>query len=126
MINNQLYWLPDHMGADNAAWVYNRKIFSDAGIEAPPSTWGDPKWTWDEWVSRAKLLTKAPDQYGQGDMGYYLETTAMFDSRWCDQNDVTKITADTPENLDWATRYQDLFCTDKIVPPADIHRAGAR
>jgi len=128
MFDNQLYWLPDSFGGDNAAWVYNRKMFADAGVTPPPTTWDDPAWTWDEWVSRAKQLTKdlngdgTIDQYGQGDMGYCTETTAMFDARWCDQNDPKKITADTPENLDWATHYQDLFCKDKVVPPAEIRQ----
>jgi ABC-type glycerol-3-phosphate transport system substrate-binding protein len=127
--SNQLYWLPDHMGADNAAWVYNKTIFADAGVEPPPTKWNDPDWTWDEWVARAKAVTidqngdGTPDIYGQGDMGYYTETTTMFGAYWCDQNDVTKITTDTPENLEWATRYQDLFCKDKVVPTADT-RSG--
>jgi len=52
------------------AIVYNKDLFRKAGVPVPPTSWEDPKWTWEEFINRAKKLTKdtngdgRPDQFG--------------------------------------------------------------
>jgi multiple sugar transport system substrate-binding protein len=48
---NCVYGIP--IGSNSVALYYNKKMFSDAGIQEPPKTW-------DELVQLAKKLTKAP------------------------------------------------------------------
>lgn len=43
---------------------YNKTAFQKAGIPLPPSTWTMKGWTWDDFLSAAKALTKGTSQYG--------------------------------------------------------------
>lgn len=36
---------------------YNEDVFKAAGVDLPPSTWDDSKWTWDAFLAAAKKLT---------------------------------------------------------------------
>jgi multiple sugar transport system substrate-binding protein len=45
--------------------VYNKKLFDDAGVPYPPTSWDDPDWTWDKLIEIATQLTDASTgQYG--------------------------------------------------------------
>ncbi len=58
--NNKLYGLPQDVAT--LVLYYRTDMFQTAGIAAPPTTW-------DELVSDAQKLTKAPSQYGLGLFG---------------------------------------------------------
>lgn len=49
--------------------VYNKKLFDDAGVPYPPTSWDDPEWTWDKLIETAKLLTNAET----GQFGFSME-----------------------------------------------------
>lgn len=38
--------------------LYNKDLFDAGGVPYPPTDWDDKTWTWDEFISRAKALTK--------------------------------------------------------------------
>jgi multiple sugar transport system substrate-binding protein len=60
-INDQLWGIPTEVS--NYMLVYNKKLFAEAGLEAPPATW-------DELVEMAAAMTKRNDQGNIIQAGY--------------------------------------------------------
>lgn len=96
---------------------YNKKLFADAGITAPPTTW-------DELVADGKQLTHG-DQWGLAVEGANISENShhaftfgqqygadLFDSSG-------KPTFDTDGMVSAIKRYIDFMATDKIVNPSD-------
>lgn len=105
---------------NNVGLYYNRKMFADAGIDAPPATW-------DELVETGKTLTH-DEQYGlmlgTGGFGSFLGWPFVW------QNGGTLLSDDgkTAEfgndaGMEAWRFYSGLYLTDKIVPD-DIKSAG--
>jgi multiple sugar transport system substrate-binding protein len=105
---------------NNVALYYNRTLFADAGIQAPPATW-------DELVEVGKALTTG-DRYGlmlgAGGFGSFL----WWPFAW--QNGASLISADgtkaefgSEAGLEAWRFYSDLYLTHKIVPE-EIKSAG--
>jgi multiple sugar transport system substrate-binding protein len=101
------------------ALYYNRKMFADAGIANPPTTW-------DELVTDAKRLTKP----AKGQWGLALESanpaenahhaftfSKQYKGQWFDGQG--NPTFDTAANVDAIKRYVDLMAADHIVNPGN-------
>ncbi|MDG4788135.1 sugar ABC transporter substrate-binding protein [Micromonospora sp. WMMD1102] len=103
------------------ALYYNKKMFSDAGITAPPATW-------EELVETGKKLTKA-GQWGLAVEGanpaenshHAFTFGQQWGGEWFDQ--AGKPTFDTPQNVAAVKRYIDLMAADKIVNPSNAEYA---
>jgi multiple sugar transport system substrate-binding protein len=95
---------------------YNKKMFSDAGIEAPT--------TWEDLTADAKKLTSG-DKYGFTIAGgSYTEnshfafiTSAQNGGEWFDKDG--KPTFTQKANVDGIKRYLDLMQSDKVVNPSN-------
>jgi multiple sugar transport system substrate-binding protein len=103
------------------ALYYNKKLFSDAGIAGPPTTW-------EELVDAGKKLTK-PGQWGLAIEGANLSENAhhaftfsqQYGGDWFDT--AGKPTFDTPQNVAAIKRYIDLMAADKIANPSNAEYA---
>ncbi|MBL8049497.1 MAG: sugar ABC transporter substrate-binding protein [Chthonomonas sp.] len=62
VFKGELYGIPQNLSS--LVVYYNKNLFDEAGLPHPKSTW-----TWDEFVSTAKMLTK--DRDGDGKMDVY-------------------------------------------------------
>jgi multiple sugar transport system substrate-binding protein len=103
------------------ALYYNRKMFADAGIAAPPTTW-------DELVADGKKLT------GGGRWGLAVEGanvsenshhafafSQQYGGQWFDSSG--KPTFDTAANVSAVKRYVDFMAADKIANPSNAEYA---
>ncbi|MDQ7908665.1 sugar ABC transporter substrate-binding protein [Phytohabitans sp. ZYX-F-186] len=103
------------------ALYYNKKMFADAGISAPPTTW-------EELVTTGKKLTKG-DQWGLAVEGANISENShhafafgqQWGGEWFDASG--KPTFDTPQNVAAVKRYIDLMAVDKIVNPSNAEYA---
>ncbi|MFL5442796.1 MAG: ABC transporter substrate-binding protein [Myxococcales bacterium] len=96
---------------------YNKALFKQAGIAAPPKTWS-------EFVADAKKLTK-PDQ---GQFGVALEGASITENaHWAfilsRQNgghlfEGSKPTFDSPQNVKAVKQYVDLWGDQKVASPS--------
>ncbi|BCJ36804.1 sugar ABC transporter substrate-binding protein [Actinocatenispora thailandica] len=97
---------------------YNKKMFADAGIKNPPSSW-------QELVTDAKKLTKpGGKQYGITLAGASYTENAHFAFIFGQQQGGNffdksgKPTFDTPQNVKAVQQYTDLISKDKVATPA--------
>jgi multiple sugar transport system substrate-binding protein len=103
------------------ALYYNKKMFADAGITAPPATWA-------ELVADGKKLTKgskwglAVEGANPSENAHHAFTfSKQYGGSWYDASG--KPTFDTPQNVAGVKRYLDLMAADKIVNPSDAQYA---
>ena len=100
---------------------YNKKMFADAGIAAPPKTW-------DELVADGKKLTK-DGHYGlavEGGNGsenihHAFVLAKQRGSDWFDASG--KATFDTPANVAAVKQYVDFIAADKIAAKGNAEYA---
>jgi multiple sugar transport system substrate-binding protein len=119
---------------DNLAIVYNKKLFSQAGI-SPPS----PDWTWDDFRAAAKKLTDpSTKQFGWSmpandseDTVWHWEAMLWEAGGQILNADNTKAAFDSPQGLQAMTMLRDMAVTDKSVyldttnsKYADLFNAG--
>jgi multiple sugar transport system substrate-binding protein len=103
------------------ALYYNKKMFTDAGITAPPTTW-------EELVETGKKLTKS-GQWGLAVEGANPSENShhafTFGQQWGGEwfDSAGKPTFDTPQNVAAVKRYVDLMAVDKIVNPSNAEYA---
>ncbi|MBE1489074.1 ABC transporter substrate-binding protein [Plantactinospora soyae] len=103
------------------ALYYNKKMFSDAGITAPPATW-------EEVVTVGKKLTKG-NQWGlaleAANPSENAHHAFTFGQQWGGEwfDSAGKPTFDTPQNVAAVKRYIDLMAVDKIVNPSNAEYA---
>ncbi|HHY62253.1 MAG TPA: ABC transporter substrate-binding protein [Bacillota bacterium] len=106
---------------DVRAMLYRKDLFKAAGVPEP-----NPSWTWDEFLTYAKKLTRDTDgdgvidQYGFGTSGRYVSQYQVF----LVQNGVNFIdeekgiaTANTPAAIEAMQFYVDLVRKHKVTPP---------
>ncbi len=97
---------------------YNKKMFKEAGISQPPTTW-------PQFLEDAKKLTKPPSQWGlaiegasiteNSHWGFLLgrqQGGALF------QGD--KPTFDSPQQVAGVTQFVNFVAKDKIVSPSNV------
>ncbi|MEQ4302069.1 sugar ABC transporter substrate-binding protein [Plantactinospora sp. B6F1] len=103
------------------ALYYNKKMFADAGIAAPPATW-------EELVETGRKLTRA-GQWGLAVEGANPAENShhafTFGQQWGGEwfDSAGKPTFDTPQNVAAVKRYIDLMAVDKIVNPSNAEYA---
>jgi len=103
------------------ALYYNKKMFADAGITAPPATWED-------------LVTAGRKLTGGGKWGLAVEGANIsenahhaftfgqqYGGEWFDA--AGKATFDTPQNVAAIKRYIDFMAVDKIANPSNAEYA---
>jgi multiple sugar transport system substrate-binding protein len=118
---------------------YNQKLFDDAGVPYPPTSWEDKSWTWDKFVDTAKKLTK---NYGDPNTGIYgagvgdlwpkFDAVPMIFGKdpWASAalqtgySEELKITDDTTVNA--FQKFHDLTFVDKVAPDAATGQALAQ
>ena len=104
------------------ALYYNKQLFKDAGISAPPTTW-------DELVADGKKLTK-DGHYGLALEGGNLSENVhhafvLGRQHGADFFDASgKAQFDTPEAVAAVKQYVDLLAKDKIVAPGNAEYAA--
>jgi multiple sugar transport system substrate-binding protein len=97
---------------------YNKKLFKQAGIAAPPKTWS-------EFVADAKKLTKPPDQWGVALEGASITENAHWGFILGRQNGgqlfdkQNKPTFDSPPVVKGVQDYVNLVGADKVVNPSN-------
>jgi multiple sugar transport system substrate-binding protein len=111
--NGQIYGLP--YDAQPYMVVYNQKLFDQAGVPYPSDTW-----TWDDFVSTAKKLTK-PDQDKWGTylppVGAMLQGEFLYSAGGgLISPDFKKSGLDLPETLSALKWAWDLVYTHKVAP----------
>ncbi|WP_037570556.1 ABC transporter substrate-binding protein [Phaeacidiphilus oryzae] len=97
---------------------YNKKMFAQAGIASPPTTW-------EQLVADAKRLTNpAKGQYGVTVEGASYTENAHFAFMFGKQHgasvfDGSKPAFDSAQMVAGVKQYLDLMSSDKVVNPAD-------
>jgi multiple sugar transport system substrate-binding protein len=106
---------------------YNKKLFREAGITAPPATW-------DEFVTTARKLTRdttgdgTPDQWGLALRGQATTIALHYayilgTARGAEYFDGTKPTFDSPAAVAGIQQYLSWMGADGIVNPSDAENA---
>jgi multiple sugar transport system substrate-binding protein len=106
---------------------YNRRIFADAGVAPPPTSW-DKKWTFDEFLDTAKALTKR-DSSGRVTQWGFVNTFVSYYSaglfalnngvQWSTpRRNPTHFNFDNPAFMDAVQFYADLANKHKVAPNA--------
>ncbi|GIJ43485.1 sugar ABC transporter substrate-binding protein [Virgisporangium aliadipatigenens] len=103
------------------ALYYNKKMFAEAGIASPPTTWA-------ELAEAGKKLTK-PNQWGLAVEGsnpsenahHAFTFSQQYGGAWFDKSG--KATFDTPQNVAAVKRYVNFMAGDKIVNPGNAEYA---
>ncbi len=117
--NGELMCLPQNLSS--LVVYYNRDLFDAAGVPYP-----EEGWTWDEFLSAAKALTRdldgdgLTDQHGLGVENSLIRFTPFI---WQaggelvdDLDRPTRLTIDTPEAREAIQFFIDLSLVHKVVP----------
>jgi multiple sugar transport system substrate-binding protein len=117
-----LYGLP--AGIYTMANFVNKDMFSNAGLELPPSDW-DNTWTWDDFLTAAAKMTS-----GEGPTKQYGVYVNLFPERWIQylwQNgatwfneDRTRSALDTNEAIETLQFLQDLIYKYEVAPTPSV------
>lgn len=121
--DGKLYGLP--LLVDNRSLVYNKKLFSDAGL-TPPTTWDELK------TDAQKLTVEKGGKLQQS--GFMLNDPGLF-SMWLQQaggqlltEDGTKTAYDSPEGVEvldfWKSLMDDGVYTNGFGDSNDVFAAG--
>ncbi|MDR2930523.1 MAG: sugar ABC transporter substrate-binding protein [Propionibacteriaceae bacterium] len=116
--DGRLYGLPKDVGP--FAMGYNKTMLEAAGIPLPDQ---DKPYTWDEWTSVMKQLTKdtdsdgAIDQWGTGlNVSWNIQGLAWSNGADWTNADKTEVTVDTPEMAQALQYIADMTNIDKVTP----------
>lgn len=115
-VNGHIYGLPALV--DNLALVYNKKLFTEAGLSMPTA-----EWTWDDFRTAAKRLSdRDGTRYGWAYVNDGSEDTVWryLALLWQAGGDLltadnTKAAFDSPAGLQAAKLLRDMAVTDKSV-----------
>jgi len=111
---------------------YNRKMFDDAKLPYPPAT-ADKAWTWKEFVSVAKKLTKDENGKTANDAGFDANNIVTYGADFNRLSwmwpvlavsngggvmspDGQKLLIGTPETTEALQAIADLYLKDKVAP----------
>jgi multiple sugar transport system substrate-binding protein len=112
---------------------YNKTLFQEAGVDAPPTDWTDTSWTTDTYREVAKALTKSEGdtvtQFGTNEYATYWASGWVFGSDWWpldtyETGIIAEFTGDTDEKTIGAVQWvADNMLTEKIAPtPAQVQQ----
>ncbi|SPM36448.1 ABC-type glycerol-3-phosphate transport system, periplasmic component [Mycobacterium rhizamassiliense] len=110
----------------NYLW-YNKRLFAEAGVPAPPTSWGT-SWTFAEFLDAAKALTKR-DRSGRVTQWGFVNTFVSYYSAglfalnngvpWSTpQKNPTHLNFDHPAFMEAVQFYADLANKHKVAPDA--------
>ena len=125
------YGLPDDLNL--LGLYYNKDLFDKAGVAYPPTAWGAPNWTWQDFEETARKLTVTKGgttaQFG-ADFGG-LDPTGIAPVIWSDGGDYldknwTRSLMDQPQAETAIGYLQTLVVKDRVIPsPADLAKQGS-
>nr|HMN31325.1 extracellular solute-binding protein [Caldilineaceae bacterium] len=105
---------------------YNKTLFDEAGVEAPPTDWNDKSWTTDKYLETAKALTKRDGdtvtQFGSGQYSSGWPAGWVFGSDWWpldtyETGIIAEFTGDTDEKTIGAVQWvADMMLKDQVAP----------
>lgn len=119
----KVYGLTTYHHGEAIALLYNRQLFTDAGVDEPSEDW-DNSWTWDEFRDTMQQLTQESGgkytQYGLDRVGinYYPNTPMLWEGAWI-SDDFQSITCDSPEVIEAYESYIALQLQDRSWPSRD-------
>lgn len=119
----KVYGLTTYHHGEAIALLYNRQLFTDAGVDEPSEDWAN-SWTWDEFRDTMQQLTKESGgkytQYGLDRVGinYYPNTPMLWEGAWI-SDDFQSITCDSPEVIEAYESYIALQLQDRSWPSRD-------
>jgi multiple sugar transport system substrate-binding protein len=103
---------------------YNTDLFDAAGVAYPPSTFDDPDWQWEDFLSMAQQLTQG--EGAEKVFGWVGERTWYYALNWIWSNggDVlnpakTECVIDMPETVEALQWAADLTQKHQVQPVAD-------
>ncbi|MDD5681294.1 MAG: sugar ABC transporter substrate-binding protein [Candidatus Omnitrophica bacterium] len=113
--NGKIYCIPRDV-APFACVYYNKKLFNEAGVPYPTDNW-----TWDDFLDKAKKLTKVSADGKVKQYGFYGWTWQNFvysngGSIVDNVEDPTKFTMDSNEAVGGLQFYADLINKYKVSP----------
>jgi multiple sugar transport system substrate-binding protein len=114
------YAIPNYFHGESVALVYNRSLFTAAGVSEPSPSW-DKAWTWDEFRQALQKLTKESGgkftQYGLDPWGlyYFPDIPKAWGGAWISP-DFKTITCDRPEVIEAYTATVNLHLKDRTWP----------
>jgi multiple sugar transport system substrate-binding protein len=120
--------------AETINMFYNKDLFTEAGIELPPTN-ADSAWTWDQFVETAKRLTKDKNGKTPFDAGFDKDNIVQFGvsfptwwggwypflkSNGADITNAegTEYTLNSPEAVEVFQNIQDLMYKHYVAPNA--------
>lgn len=118
-----LYGLPKDVGP--WAFVYNKTLFDQAGLDYPSPVPGE--WTWDDMLEAAKQLTVdetgngRPDQYGVG--AYNLESAVWANGGEFIDYGTGTVMIDQPEFYEAMQFVADLSLVHNVSPSPEAEQA---
>ncbi len=115
---------------------YNKTLFNEAGVEAPPTDWSDKSWTYDSLTEKARALTKKEgDETSQFGVVFDFNNWPvgwLFGGDWFpketyEKGIIEEFVGHTDEKTVAAMQwYADLMLKDNISPtPAQSQRIGS-
>ena len=106
--------------------VYNKNLFDQAGVKAPPTSWDDTTWTMDQMLEYAQKFAKnagTPDATYGVDIGLQKQTDLSFlwgDSSWMPDHYTNfiapKSNFNNPANIAGHQFLHDLMYKHKVQP----------
>jgi multiple sugar transport system substrate-binding protein len=119
------YALPEQWSGNFV--FYNKALFADAGVPAPPSNWEQP-WTFAEFLTTAAALTKrdgtgSVTQWGFVDTWVPYYSAGLFGMNngtpWCrPRTNPTHLNFDDDAFIEGVQFYADLAGTHRVAPKA--------
>ena len=120
--NGKMYLAP----FDNSPAMlwYNVDLFDAAGVAYPPSTFDDPNWTWENFLTTATQLTQGEGAERQ--FGWVGERGWPYQLNWIWSNggqllneEKTECVIDMPETIEALQWSADLILQHQVWPAAD-------
>lgn len=120
--DGKLYAVP--FTSSPRVYFYNRDMFSAAGLQDPQDLAEKGEWTMDKMLESAHMLTnKAKGEYGLSIMNYQSpnDWNILLDWTWCMgasffDEDMTKVTINSPEGVKALQMYSDMIFKDGSQP----------
>jgi multiple sugar transport system substrate-binding protein len=109
--------------APNQQLFYNKTMFEEAGVEAPPADWADESWNWDAFLEKAIALTDSE----QNRWGWQVKAGFRAWWIWVTSNggdffnaDGTACVLNEPAAVEALQFQADLIHVHKVAPPLDV------
>lgn len=119
--------LPNQAGGNWPVVPFNRVLLRKTGLDDPPETWGDDKWTWDTLREYAKKTTTTSNGtlataglLPLGDGALIWNLPWLWGGQWI-SDDRTKVVCDSAETIACYNAYYALPVQDGSMPkPTEI------